>query len=81
MTFNTAGGAILQAQNGTPIQINAGVAVTTTTNLTTNAGNANITVASHTTGVSINSTGTGDPIDNRPPYYATCIIEYTGIGA
>lgn len=33
------------------------------------------------TGISLQSTGTGSSVDIRPQYYASCIIEYTGIGA
>lgn len=33
------------------------------------------------TGISLQNTGSGSAINNLPPYYASCIIEYTGIGA
>jgi microcystin-dependent protein len=33
------------------------------------------------TGITLQNTGTGAAVDIRPKYYASCIIEYTGIGA
>ena len=33
------------------------------------------------TGISTQNTGSGAAIENRPPYYSLCFIEYTGIGA
>lgn len=33
------------------------------------------------TGISTQSNGSGAAVENRPPYYALCFIEYTGLGA
>lgn len=59
-----------------------------TFSLNTGSGVANIqkstsgiAIQPHTTGITVNNTGSGASIDNRPPYYASCILEYTGIGA
>jgi microcystin-dependent protein len=37
--------------------------------------------AAASTGISTQNTGSGTAVENRPPYYALCLIEYTGIGA
>jgi hypothetical protein len=59
-------------------------------NLENTTGNATVTVNSATSNISMNgavtgitttNTGTGATIENKPPYYALCFIEYTGIGA
>jgi hypothetical protein len=59
-------------------------------NLENTTGNATVTINSSTSNISMNgastgistlNTGSGAAIENRPPYYALCFIEYTGIGA
>jgi hypothetical protein len=48
-------------------------------NLSTNA--TGISIALNSAGISTQNTGNGTAVENRPPYYALCFIEYTGIGA
>ncbi|MEX3635943.1 hypothetical protein [Paraburkholderia sp. BR14320] len=63
-----------------------------TTGIGIQAQNANLSINAATTGLGIyaagtgitatsNNTGSGAAVENRPPYYALCFIEYTGIGA
>lgn len=47
----------------------------------TNGAVTNISIRAAATGISIQNTGAGRAIDPRPPYYALCFVEYTGIGA
>jgi microcystin-dependent protein len=42
---------------------------------------ANVSNNSAATGITTQNTGSGTAHENRPPYYALCFIEYTGIGA
>jgi hypothetical protein len=59
-------------------------------NLENTTGNATVTINSAVSNISMNgaftgitttNTGSGTAVENRPPYYASCILEYTGIGA
>jgi hypothetical protein len=53
------------------------------TGLSINNAGTGIGIYANGTGITANSnnTGSGSAIENRPPYYALCFIEYTGIGA
>lgn len=37
-----------------------------------------VSVANNVTGISTQNTGAGAPVENRPPYFALCFIEYVG---
>lgn len=51
------------------------------TNVTVNGAGSNISINGAFTGISTQNTGSGTAVENRPPYYASCVLEYTGIGA
>lgn len=51
------------------------------TAVTINAAATGLSVNAAVTGISTQNTGSGTAVENRPPYYALCFIEYTGIGA
>ncbi|BEU21561.1 hypothetical protein [Paraburkholderia sp. 22B1P] len=53
----------------------------TQTGIGVNASASNVSVNGVTTGITTQNTGTGTAVENKPPYYASCILEYTGIGA
>jgi hypothetical protein len=45
------------------------------------SGATNIGIQAGVTNISTQNTGSGTAVENKPPYYASCIIEYTGLGA
>ena len=70
----TAGGADIAtyAQSGT---------TASSTGIWLNPSGTGISIYGAGTGISTQNTGSGAAIENRPPYYALCFIEYTGISA
>ncbi|GJH31454.1 hypothetical protein CBA19CS91_01875 [Paraburkholderia hospita] len=77
--INSAGGGNF-AGGASPFQAFFTTA-TATTNIGIQSSGSNISLFSSATGISTQNTGSGSAIENRPPYYALCFIEYTGIGA
>lgn len=55
--------------------------INATTGVSINSTTISISLNSATTGITTANTGSGSTVENRPPYYALCFIEYTGIGA
>lgn len=51
------------------------------TNISIFGSGTSISLNGSFTGISTQNAGSGASIENRPPYYALCFIEYTGIGA
>ncbi|MFP3638103.1 hypothetical protein [Paraburkholderia sp. SIMBA_054] len=54
---------------------------TSATGISIQGAASNIGINGAVTGISTQNTGSGAAIENKPPYYASCILEYTGIGA
>lgn len=54
---------------------------TSATGISIQSAASNISLNAASTGISTQNTGSGTAIENKPPYYASCILEYTGIGA
>lgn len=46
-----------------------------------NASPVGINIGASATGITTQNNGSGAAHENRPPYYALCFLEYTGIGA
>jgi microcystin-dependent protein len=51
------------------------------TGVTVSSGGTGITMGAVATGVTTQNTGTAAVVENKPPFYALCFLEYTGIGA
>lgn len=47
---------------------------------TTDTRGVNLTIYAAYSNITVGYSGSGAAIENRPPFYATCILEYTGIG-
>jgi microcystin-dependent protein len=69
--FATNANPGLTIVNGTPA----------VTGITISPAISNISLSNSFTGISTQNTGSGTAVENRPPYYALCFIEYTGVGA
>ena len=70
---------------GLPVNGNPGLTIvngtTATTGITISPVTSNISLSNSFTGISTQNTGSGSTVENRPPFYALCFIEYTGVGA
>lgn len=76
---STSGGSSgYQYSNSGPTGMRTGASGT---GIYLNASGTGIGIYGSGTGISIQNTGSGAAIENRPPYYALCFVEYTGIGA
>ena len=80
-TLYFGGGGTVSTSGATTFPANTFTLATATATANIQSSTTGVSVQSHTTGIAVNNTGSGGSIENRPPYYASCIIEYTGIGA
>lgn len=71
-TFGAATGISLLSAT-TAVSVNGA-----TTGVTNVAATTGVTNVAATTGISVGSTGSGTQVDNRPPFYALCFIEFVG---
>jgi microcystin-dependent protein len=51
------------------------------TGITIAAAGCGISLAANFTGITTQNNGSGALVENKPPFYALCYLEYTGIGA
>lgn len=73
-------GTSLFANNGVS---NFGPVPTTSaaTGITVQSAGSGISLVANSTGITTQNNGSGAAVENKPPYYASCFLEYTGIGA
>jgi microcystin-dependent protein len=74
----TGGGSPTNNGLGSPTNIQN---LPATTGISINGSGSNISLNGTTTGITTQNNGSGAVVENKPPYYALCFLEYTGIGA
>jgi hypothetical protein len=72
------GGALTYNGNSGPIFASTGV---NTTGISVNGSGSNISLNGTTTGITTQNNGSGAVVENKPPFYTLCYLEYTGISA
>lgn len=80
--FIVAGGGGVINFGGSTLAIQqAATTAPASTGISVNNGATGVVVQLSATGITTLNTGSGTPVNKLPPYYALCILEYTGIGA
>jgi hypothetical protein len=80
--FIASGGAGVVNFGGSSLALQAAASTASAlVGITINNNVTGISIQNHTTGITTQNAGSGSAVDIRPPYYALCFIEYTGIGA